>query len=195
MRSGVQKLTSTLDDRQPRSLCDLLHVGRPLSAGERQHGIRAALAQHPFISPRACRASVTRPVGGELNVVDTIPPCPVTCDSISSACVTLDYSVDNALALQAIKGRIDPLRIREIAPATNKKSHRAALALLATIALGACASKPEIAINSYCSVKATELIDLRDPGLQRLTPVNQGAVLTGDDSWNRFCKGAVNKGR
>ena len=63
------------------------------------------------------------------------------------------------------------------------------------LALTACASKPEIAVNSYCEIKATELIDLRDPGLQRLTPVNQGAVLTGDDNHARFCRGAVNKGR
>lgn len=60
--------------------------------------------------------------------------------------------------------------------------------------MGECKIAP-IAVDSYCEIKATELIDLRDPGLQRLTPVNQGAVLTGDDSWNRFCKGAVNKGR
>lgn len=65
----------------------------------------------------------------------------------------------------------------------------------ALIALSACTGQAPIAVDSYCPIKATELIDLRDPGLQRLTPVNQGAVLTGDDSWNRFCKGAVNKGR
>ena len=65
----------------------------------------------------------------------------------------------------------------------------------AILALSGCASKPEIAVNSYCEIKATELIDMRDPGLRRLTPVNQGAVLTGDDNHARFCRGAVNKGR
>ena len=70
-----------------------------------------------------------------------------------------------------------------------------AATVIAFIALSGCATKPEITVNSYCSVKATELIDLRDPGLQRLTPVNQGAVLTGDDNHARFCRGAVNKGR
>lgn len=61
--------------------------------------------------------------------------------------------------------------------------------------LAACSSPAPIAVDSYCPIKATELIDLRDPGLQRLTPVNQGAVLTGDDNHARFCRGAVNKGR
>lgn len=57
-----------------------------------------------------------------------------------------------------------------------------------------CKEQP-IAVDSYCPVKVTELIDMRDPGLQRLIPVNQGAVLTGDDNHSRFCKGARNKGR
>lgn len=61
------------------------------------------------------------------------------------------------------------------------------------VLLSACASKPEIAVNSYCSIKATELIDMRDPGLQRLTPVNQGAVLTGDDNHRKFCLGDRSK--
>ena len=117
-------MSLAFNNRNTGPLCDLLHVGRPLAAGESEHGIRFALAQHPLIAPRACRASVARPVGGELNVVDTIPPCPITSDSISSACITLDYSVDNALALKAVKGRIDPLRIRETPASANQQTHK-----------------------------------------------------------------------
>lgn len=63
----------------------------------------------------------------------------------------------------------------------------AAAALLLSVA--ACADKPPIAVNGYCTVKETELIDMRDPGLQRLWPANQGAVLTGDDNHRRICGG------
>ena len=86
----------------------------------------------------------------------------------------------------------EPLQARKPLALGCARSMTLATAL---IALSGCASKPEIAVNSYCDIKATELIDLRDPGLQRLTPVNQGAVLTGDDNHARFCRGAVNKGR
>lgn len=98
--------------------------------------------------------------------------------------------VQKLTAERACKGGFSSLTASTF---SRRLSNLAAVAMV--VALSACASKPEIALNSYCELKATELIDLRDPGLQRLTPVNQGAVLTGDDSWNRFCKGAVNKGR
>jgi len=70
-----------------------------------------------------------------------------------------------------------------------KKAINALKASVLLVALSGCASKPEIAVNSYCEIKPTELIDMRDPGLQRLTPANQGAVLTGDDNYKRFCAG------
>lgn len=62
-------------------------------------------------------------------------------------------------------------------------------AIVILITLAACADKPQIAVDSYCTVKAHELIDMRDPGLQRLIPANQGAVLTGDDNWRKICAG------
>lgn len=62
------------------------------------------------------------------------------------------------------------------------------LTMPALIALSGCASKPEIAIQSYCSIKATELIDMRDRGIRGLSEANKKAVLAGDDNWLRECK-------
>lgn len=62
------------------------------------------------------------------------------------------------------------------------------LAALMFLALAACADKPIPPVNSYCVVKATETIDMRDPGLQGLWPSNQGAVLTADDNFRQLCQ-------
>jgi hypothetical protein len=64
--------------------------------------------------------------------------------------------------------------------------HAATIAIL--IALSGCASKPEIAIQSYCEIKSTELIDMRDRGIRGLSEANKKAVLAGDDNWLRECK-------
>lgn len=70
--------------------------------------------------------------------------------------------------------------------------YQRASCLLATVALllsvAACADKPIPPVNSYCVVKPTEAIDMRDPGLQSLWPANQGAVLTGDDNFRQICQ-------
>ncbi len=58
----------------------------------------------------------------------------------------------------------------------------------AILTLAACATKPEIAIQSYCEIKATELIDMRDRGIRGLNEANKKAVLAGDDNWIRECK-------
>ena len=76
-----------------------------------------------------------------------------------------------------------------------KKAAKIALAAAMAASVSGCFETVKVVADSYCPVKATELIDMRDPGLQRLIPVNQGAVLTGDDNYARFCKGATNKGR
>lgn len=51
--------------------------------------------------------------------------------------------------------------------------------------LSGCATKPGIAIQSYCAIKATELIDMRDRGIRGLSDANKKAVLAGDDNWRR----------
>lgn len=63
-----------------------------------------------------------------------------------------------------------------------------AAAVAMVVLLSACADKPIPPVNSYCVVKATERIDMRDPGLQGLWPSNQGAVLTGDDNFRQLCQ-------
>lgn len=80
---------------------------------------------------------------------------------------------------------------------TSDRGYTSALARAAApvflLALSACVEKPAIAVDSYCSIKPTELIDMRDPNLQRLIPVNQGAVLTGDDNHRKFCLGGAGR--
>lgn len=63
-----------------------------------------------------------------------------------------------------------------------------AFAIAVVVALSACASKPPIAIQSYCEIKSTELIDMRDRGIRGLSDANKKAVLAGDDNWIRECK-------
>lgn len=56
------------------------------------------------------------------------------------------------------------------------------------LALAACAKPvPPIAIQSYCAIKATELVDMRDRGIRGLNPENKKSVLAGDDNWKREC--------
>lgn len=71
---------------------------------------------------------------------------------------------------------------------------RRGVPIVLVLLLGACGpEKQPIAINGYCEVKKAELIDMTDKGLQGLTPINQGAVLTGDDNWRRICVGSMPK--
>lgn len=54
--------------------------------------------------------------------------------------------------------------------------------------VAACPKQPPpIAIQSYCEIKASELIDMRDRGIRGLSPENKKAVLAGDDNYKREC--------
>jgi hypothetical protein len=61
-------------------------------------------------------------------------------------------------------------------------------AVIAILSISACTPPPPIAVNSYCELKATELIDMRDRGIRGLSEANKKAVLAGDDNWLRECK-------
>ena len=63
-----------------------------------------------------------------------------------------------------------------------------ATAVLGLVALSACSTPAPIAIQSYCEIKATELIDMRDRGIRGLSDANKKAVLAGDDNFTRECR-------
>lgn len=87
------------------------------------------------------------------------------------------------LVLESHSGRCWRTRAN---PLSVSAFHVAAVAIL--LSISACADKPIPPVNSYCVVKPTEAIDMRDPGLQSLWPANQGAVLTGDDNFRQLCQ-------
>jgi len=64
---------------------------------------------------------------------------------------------------------------------------RVILLPVALLVAGCAKPAPPIAIQSYCEIKITELIDLRDRGIRGLTIANKKSVLAGDDNYKREC--------
>ena len=131
-------------------LGDFPHMGCPPPTGENEHRVRSALAQHLGVPDWPGSPSVFGPVSGKFEIVDSIPPRPVSCDPVRAPSITLDDAINHRLASDAVKRFVDPIGVREVTPAANKKPHRKYSTLLFLIALSGCAGNPPPIDNAFC---------------------------------------------